>query len=98
MTDAMTVALRERLAREQRRHDADALARELHAIGQRCAKRLRPGPSSVEHGALLYDERGLPPFKVEPHAFRFKPGVDVDRLNQLVDDLEAEARRSVSGA
>ena len=33
----------------------------------------------------------LPPFKVEPHAFHFKPGVDVDRLNQLVDELEAEA-------
>ena len=33
----------------------------------------------------------LPPFKVEPHAFRFKPGVDIDRLNQLVDELEAEA-------
>ena len=33
----------------------------------------------------------LPPFKVESHAFHFKPGVDVDRLNQLVDELEAEA-------
>ena len=31
-----------------------------------------------------------PRFKVEPHAFGFKPGVDVDRLNQLVDELEAE--------
>lgn len=40
----------------------------------------------------------LPPFKVEPHAFHFKPGVDVDRLNQLVDELEVEARRSVSEA
>lgn len=34
----------------------------------------------------------LPPFEVEPHAFRFKPGVDVDRLNQLVDELETEER------
>ena len=33
--------------------------------------------------------RQLPPFKVEPHAFHFKPGVDGDRLNQLVDELEA---------
>ena len=32
----------------------------------------------------------LPRFKVEPHAFAFKPGVDADRLNQLVDELEAE--------
>ena len=38
--------------------------------------------------------QGKPPrlsrFKVEPHAFAFKPGVDTDRLNQLVDALEAE--------
>ena len=34
----------------------------------------------------------LTPFKVEPHAFGFKPGVDVDRLNQLVDGLEVEER------
>ena len=37
---------------------------------------------------------GKPPkadrFVVEPHAFGFRPGVDLDRLNQLVDDLEAE--------
>jgi hypothetical protein len=31
-------------------------------------------------------------FKVRPHAFGFKPGVDLDRLNQLVDELEAEER------
>lgn len=32
-----------------------------------------------------------PPFEVRPHAFGFKPGVDLDRINQLVDELEAEA-------
>lgn len=26
-----------------------------------------------------------------PHAFGFKAGVDLDRLNQLADELEAEA-------
>jgi hypothetical protein len=31
-----------------------------------------------------------PRFEVRPHAFGFKPGVDLDRLNQLVDELEAE--------
>jgi len=36
-----------------------------------------------------------PRFKVEPHAFGFRTGVDPDRLNQLVDELEADefARR-----
>lgn len=59
-TGAITVALRERLEREQRRRDAAALAQELHAIGQRCAALLAPGPAAVEHGHLLYDEQGLP--------------------------------------
>ena len=60
MTGAVTVALRERLAREKRRRDVDARVQELHAIGQRCAKLVGQGPSSLEHGDLLYDERGLP--------------------------------------
>ena len=29
-------------------------------------------------------------FKVEPHSFGFKPGIDPNKLNQLIDDLEAE--------
>ena len=60
MTGAVTAALRERLEREKRRRGADALARELHAIGQRCASLLGPGSSAAEHGDLLYDEQGLP--------------------------------------
>ncbi len=59
MTGAVTVALRDRLEREKRLRNAEELARELHAIGQRCAARMRPG-TSVDHGELLYDERGLP--------------------------------------
>lgn len=31
-----------------------------------------------------------PRFKVEPHGFGFKPGIDTDRLNQLADELEAD--------
>ena len=26
-----------------------------------------------------------------PHDFRFKPGIDLDKLNQLADELEAES-------
>lgn len=45
--------------------------------------------------------QGKPPrlsrYKVKPYALAFKPGIDVDRLNQLVDELEADelARRMV---
>lgn len=30
-------------------------------------------------------------FRVEPHPCQFKAGIDLDKLNQLVDELEAEA-------
>jgi len=35
-------------------------------------------------------------FRVEPHALGLRPGTDPDRLNQLVDEMEAQetARRS----
>lgn len=59
-TGAITVALRERLERELRRRGAESRARELRAIAERCAKLMGPGPSAVEHGDLLYDERGQP--------------------------------------
>jgi hypothetical protein len=31
------------------------------------------------------------PFKVRARALGFKPGIDQDRLNQLVDELEVDA-------
>ncbi len=60
MTGAITVALQERLEREKRLRDADVRAQKLRAIAERCAKLLGPGPPAVEHGDMLYDERGLP--------------------------------------
>jgi hypothetical protein len=29
-------------------------------------------------------------FEVEPHAFGIRPGIDLDRMNQLADELEVE--------
>ena len=60
MTGAVTVALRERLVRERRVRGADRRLRDMRAIADRCASLLGPGPTAVEHGDLLYDERGLP--------------------------------------
>ena len=31
-----------------------------------------------------------PRFEVRPHAFGFRPGIDLDRMNQLVDELAAD--------
>jgi hypothetical protein len=45
---------------------------------------LRSGLKVVEK------EKIRAPFKVIPHSYGFKPGIDLNRLNQLVDELEAE--------
>ncbi len=58
MTRAVTVALRERLQRVRRRQGHKATAEDLLAIGERCAEHLKAPP--LDHGDLLYDERGLP--------------------------------------
>lgn len=57
MTDAVTVAIRERLSRIRRGQPA-TLSAELLEIGKRCARALKVKP--VNHADLLYDERGLP--------------------------------------
>ena len=60
MTGAVAVAIRERLERERVQRSADSRVQRLLAIGERCAATLDDGPSAVEHGDFLYDERGLP--------------------------------------
>lgn len=59
-TEAITVALRERLGRMRRKHSAGERLRGIRAIADHCASLMGPGPSAVEHGDFLYDERGLP--------------------------------------
>lgn len=58
MTHAVTQALRERLERVQRKGQSKLTTSELLAIGRRCASTLKATP--VDHGTLLYDERGIP--------------------------------------
>ena len=61
LTEAVTQALRERLARldEVSEFDEDRYRR-LLAIGADCRARLKEPWRSVDHGDLLYGERGLP--------------------------------------
>jgi antitoxin VapB len=59
MTAAVANAVRERLERIQQRND-DSLVERILAIGRDCARRLGPEYRNIDHGALLYDEDGLP--------------------------------------
>ena len=40
--------------------EVDARLRKMRAIARRCARMLRTGGPPVDHGDLLYDDRGLP--------------------------------------
>ncbi len=59
MTAAITEAVRERLDRMRSEHGA-GLAQRLVKIGKDCAAHLREPFRSVDHGELLYNEKGLP--------------------------------------
>lgn len=59
MTAAITEAVRERLDRV-RTERGNGLADRLLRIGEDCAAHLREPFRSIEHGELLYDEKGLP--------------------------------------
>lgn len=60
MTNAITIALHERIEHVKRERDRDELRQDLRAIAKRCAAKMGPGPSATEHGDFLYDEYGLP--------------------------------------
>jgi antitoxin VapB len=53
---AVATAVNERLVRLQQ----DDLAGRLLAIGHKTASRMSASTKRLEHGELLYDERGLP--------------------------------------
>ena len=59
MTEAVTEAVRERLERLRRRRKK-GLEKRLVEIGKDCAAHLKEPYRSVDHGELLYDEKGLP--------------------------------------
>ena len=59
MTVAVTEALRERLDRVRSQQGA-GLADRLLKIGKECASHLAEPYRSIDHGKLLYDEKGMP--------------------------------------
>ncbi len=60
VTAAVTEAVRERLERERRSRDKERRLERLRAIVDDIAPRLKEPWRSIDHGDLLYDERGLP--------------------------------------
>ena len=59
VAEAVTEAVRERLERV-RKARGTALSDRLLQIGQDCAAHLKEPFRSIDHGSMLYDEKGLP--------------------------------------
>ena len=67
---------------------ADALAREMRRSGRGLKAAVN---DALRRGLNLTGKAPRPPrFKVHAQAFGVRAGIDLDRMNQLVDELEAE--------
>jgi antitoxin VapB len=59
MTAAVNEAIRDRLERVRGNSKGD-LAERLLRIGRECAAHMKEPYKSIDHGDLLYDEKGMP--------------------------------------
>lgn len=72
------------------------LDRDVAEALQKQMKRTGQGLKATINDAIRIGLRlgGRPPrrqrFEVQPHAFGVRPGIDLDRINQLVDELDAQ--------
>jgi antitoxin VapB len=57
LTVAVTEAIRERLDRVR---STDGMAERILNIGRECAAHFKEPYKSIDHGELLYDEKGMP--------------------------------------
>lgn len=77
------------------------VVRELKALASRrqtSFKRTLNDSLRLSFSLLRAPAKKRPRFRVRPHYSPFRPGVDVEKLNRLADQLEAEHRqRRLSG-
>jgi hypothetical protein len=68
---------------------AERLEKEMRRTGRGLKATVN---DALRRGLNLTRNAPRPPrFEVRPHAFGVRPGIDLNRINQLVDELEAEA-------
>ena len=60
MATAVTVAVRERLDRVRRKQEKPSKAERILQIARECGPLWKEPYRSIDHGDLLYDEKGLP--------------------------------------
>lgn len=73
----------------------DDVARELRARARRTEKSFKEILNDCLRLAFSMSRspmRKMKPFHVRPHRSAFRAGIDTEKLNQLVDQLDAESR------
>ena len=71
-------------------HEVAQRLREEAALGKRSFKAI---VNDALRRGLGLDQAARPRrYRVQPHSSRFQPGLDLGKLNQLVDELEAVER------
>jgi hypothetical protein len=76
--------------------DSD-IAEQLRREMKRSGKPFKTVVNEVLRRGFGHIAEPLLPFQVEPHDFQLLPGIDPDRMNQLLDELDAvEATRTLS--
>ncbi|MEO6323914.1 MAG: antitoxin [Thermoanaerobaculia bacterium] len=69
----------------------DDLSKSLKDYAQRTRASFKVALNTVLRRGLAAQDPSRKPsrrFRVEPHAGGFKPGIDVAKLNQLIDEME----------
>ena len=67
---------------------ADALVKEMRRTGRGLKAAVN---DALRRGLRLAGKAPRPPrFEVRPHAFGVRAGVDLDRMNQLADELDTQ--------
>ncbi len=68
------------------------VARRLEMEVRRCGRAFKEIVNEALRVGLGMTDKAVRPkrFVVKPHSFGFRPGVELDRLNQLVDELATE--------
>jgi antitoxin VapB len=60
MTTAVETAVKERLERVRKKENKEDRVQRILQIGRECAPLWKEPYKSIDHGDLLYDEKGLP--------------------------------------
>jgi hypothetical protein len=71
---------------------ADRIRKEMRRSGRGLKAIIN---DALRRGLGVSGRAARPPrFELTPHAFGVRPGIDLDRMNQLTDELDAEAAGS----